>query len=50
MYKLQSPLREMCFVNVSCTKMMHFCTQCVDAIEKLSEDVFLLQEVHRNLR
>lgn len=25
------------------------CTECVDAVQELSEDIFFLQEVHRNL-
>lgn len=27
-----------------------FCTQCVDAVQELSEDILFLQEVHRDLR
>ena len=30
--------------------MFHDCTQCVDAVEELSEDILFLQEVHRDLR
>lgn len=26
------------------------CTQCVNAVEELSEDILFLQEVHRDLR
>lgn len=29
---------------------MCFSTQCVDTVEKLSEDILFLQEVHRDLR